>query len=214
MGFMTLGHPLDRATERHRPWTGRSLKHLAGTLALLMTAGLVEGSAAFAAEREPVAPAVTEAADLASARTAAKLSGKKIEALSERSETSTTWANPDGSLTSELFGGPVRFERDGVWTDVDVRLRKAPDGDIEPVAHPNGLELSAGGGGAKPRSLDASQRAAAHDLVTRGEGDQQITLQWKGGLPAPQLNGTRARYPEAVPGADVIVDATRTGFEQ
>ncbi|MEU8763946.1 DNRLRE domain-containing protein, partial [Streptomyces sp. NPDC048659] len=179
-----------------------------------MTAGLAEGGAAFAAEREPAATAVTEAADLASARTAAKLSGKKVEALSERSETSTTWANPDGSLTSELFGGPVRFERDGAWTDVDVRLRKAPDGDIEPVAHPHGLELSAGGGGAKPRSLSAAQQAPAHDLVTLGEGDQQITLQWKGGLPAPQLNGTRARYPEAVPGADVIVDATRTGFEQ
>lgn len=50
--------------------------------------------------------------------------------------------------------------------------------------------------------------------MTLGEGEQQITLQWKGGLPAPKLDGTRAEYVNAVPGADVVVEATRTGFEQ
>ncbi|GHE25265.1 hypothetical protein Shyd_86000 [Streptomyces hydrogenans] len=176
----------------------------------------MKGAAAFAAEPTAKAgtkPSVTQAENIASARVAAKLSGKMIEALSERTETSTTWANPDGSLTTELSAGPVRFERDGSWTDVDVTLHKAADGSVEPVAHPNGLELSAGGG-AKARSLKAAQDAPARDLVTLGEGDEQITLQWKGALPAPTLSGTRARYAEAVPGADVIVEATRTGFEQ
>lgn len=42
----------------------------------------------------------------------------------------------------------------------------------------------------------------------------QIILQWKGGLAKPQLDGTRAEYTNAVPGADVVVEATRTGFEQ
>ncbi|MCA2201722.1 hypothetical protein [Streptomyces sp. SMS_SU21] len=41
-----------------------------------------------------------------------------------------------------------------------------------------------------------------------------MTLQRKGGLPAPAIDGTTARYREAVPGADVVVEATRTGFEQ
>ncbi|MGG8406599.1 hypothetical protein ACM614_08215, partial [Streptomyces sp. 12297] len=63
-------------------------------------------------------------------------------------------------------------------------------------------------------SLKAAQAAPAADLVTLGEGDQQITLQWRGALPAPKLDGTRATYENAVPGADVVVEATRTGFEQ
>lgn len=153
-----------------------------------------------------------EAADILSAKVAAKLYGKRVEALAERTETSTTWVNKDGSLTTELTAGPVRFEENGTWTDVDVALRETAGG-VEAKAHPNGLIL-AGRGGALPRSLGEADRAAARDLVTLGEGEEKITLQWKGGLPAPELDGTRATYSEALPGADVIVESTRTGFEQ
>ncbi|PVE11909.1 DNRLRE domain-containing protein [Streptomyces scopuliridis] len=162
---------------------------------------------------KPAAESVGEAADIPSARVAAKLAGHRVEALSERSETSTTWANKDGSLTTELSAGPVRFERGGAWTDVDVELRDDGSGGVEPKAHPNGLRL-AGKTGTPAASLQAAQSAGATDLVTLGEGDQRITLQWKGGLPAPRLDGARAEYVDAVPGADVVVEATRTGFEQ
>ncbi|MGW6457186.1 RHS repeat-associated core domain-containing protein, partial [Streptomyces sp. NPDC055078] len=84
---------------------------------------------------------------------------------------------------------------------------------VAPKAHPRGLRL-AGRTGTPAASLRAAQSASATDLVTLGEGDRQITLQWKGGLPAPRLAGTRAEYPDALPGADVVVEATRTGFEQ
>ncbi|MFJ8843956.1 DNRLRE domain-containing protein [Streptomyces cyaneofuscatus] len=185
-----------------------------------MSVTLVDGSAAMAAQRqEPAAPeraaAVTQAADVRSARVAARLSGKRVEALSERTETSTTWANKDGSLTTELTAGPVRFEDEatGDWRDVDLDLVTVAGGGVEPKAHPEGLKLS-GRTGTPPASLKAAQTAKASDLVTLGEGDEQITLQWKGGLPAPKLDGTRAEYVNAVPGADVVVEATRTGFEQ
>ncbi|MEV7289751.1 DNRLRE domain-containing protein [Streptomyces sp. NPDC093252] len=166
-----------------------------------------------AAAGEEKKKAVTSAADIPSAKVAARLSGQRVEALSERTETSTTWVNKDGSLTTELSAGPVRFERDGKWVNVDVGLRETSDGGVEPVAHPGSLRL-AGRTGTPAASLAAAGRAAPVDLVTLGEGDQQITLQWKGGLPEPVLDGTRATYPEAVPGADVVVEATRTGFEQ
>ncbi|MEU3282440.1 DNRLRE domain-containing protein [Streptomyces antibioticus] len=155
----------------------------------------------------------TEAADIASARVAARLSGKRVEALSERTETSTTWVNANGSLTSELAAGPVRFQEDGQWRPVDLDLVQDVDGSVEPKAHPRGLRL-ASGGGMRARSLADSGKATGRDLVTLGEGDQQIALQWKGGLPKPKLDGTRATYANAVPGADVVVEATRTGFEQ
>ncbi|MFE0627227.1 RHS repeat-associated core domain-containing protein [Streptomyces sp. NPDC058864] len=159
--------------------------------------------------------AVTQAADIASARVAARLSGKRVEALSERTETSTTWVNRDGSLTTEMAAGPIRFrdEASGKWRPVDLELVRAADGSVAPKGHPLGLRL-AGKSGTRASSLKAAQSAKATDLVTLGEGENQITLQWKGGLPAPKLEGTRAEYPEAVPGADVVVEATRTGFEQ
>ncbi|THA79745.1 DNRLRE domain-containing protein [Streptomyces sp. A0592] len=168
-----------------------------------------------AAAQAPKPQAATTAADIASARVAARLSGQRVEALSERTETSTTWANKDGSLTSEVAAGPIRY-RDpatGQWRDVDVDLATTADGSVTSKAHPQGLRLS-GKKGTKAQSLGAAQSTPGTDLVTLGQGDEAITLQWRGGLPAPVLHGTRATYPEAVPGADVVVEATRTGFEQ
>lgn len=205
---------------RGRPWSSRSLRFIAGTLTLALSVTLVDGAspANAAASKTPAAPkksAATQAADIPSARVAARLSGKRVEALSERTETSTTWANKDGSLTTELAAGPVRFEDEttGGWRDVDLDLVQSSDGSVEPTAHPRGLKL-AGKTGTPAKSLKAAQASTATDLVTLGEGEQQITLQWKGGLPAPKLDGTRAEYVNAVPGADVVVEATRTGFEQ
>ncbi|MFD4157732.1 DNRLRE domain-containing protein [Streptomyces hydrogenans] len=185
-----------------------------------MAVGLIGGSEALASPREQVGEeekptAVTQAADIASAHVAARLSGKRVEALSERTETSTTWVNKDGSLTTGLSAGPIRFHdpTTGDWRDVDVELATASDGSVVSKAHPQGLKL-AGRSGTKATSLRAAQSAPATDLVTLGSGDEAITLQWRGGLPAPKLDGTRATYQDAVPGADVVVEATRTGFEQ
>ncbi|MFE4052157.1 DNRLRE domain-containing protein [Streptomyces sp. YIM B13518] len=184
-----------------------------------MSVTVLEGAAAAAtpadadrAGKGSQAEGVSAASDIASAKVAARLSGRRVEALSERTETSTTWVNKDGSLTTELSAGPVRFKQDSIWVDVDVNLRASDDG-VAPVAHPNKLRM-AGRTGTPAKSLKAAQQAEAVDLVTLGEGDEQITLQWKGGLPKPKLDGTRAEYTNAVPGADVVVEATRTGFEQ
>ncbi|MET8080683.1 RHS repeat-associated core domain-containing protein [Streptomyces sp. NPDC005303] len=191
---------------------------IAGSLALAVSVSLLQGSeSAFAAPHAAAAKAdrhwATQAADLASARVAARLSGKRVEALSERSETSTTWVNPNGSLTTELAAGPVRFKRGGQWTDVDLDLAARADGTVAPAAHPEGLVLG-GKGGSRPASLKAAGKAAARTLVTLGQGQEQVELQWKGGLPTPVLDGPKATYRDAVPGADVVVEATRSGFEQ
>ncbi|MDT9682749.1 DNRLRE domain-containing protein [Streptomyces sp. TRM76323] len=179
----------------------------------------MEGVAAADPPEAPAKPqeaAIAQAADIASARVAARLSGRRVEALSERTETSTTWVNKDGSLTTEIAAGPVRFadESTGEWRDVDLDLVAGSDGSVKPIAHPEGLRLAGKSGGGPAASLAATRRAKPVDLVTLGEGNEQVTLQWKGGLPAPKLEGNRAEYVNAVPGADVVVEATRTGFEQ
>ncbi|MFJ6742646.1 DNRLRE domain-containing protein [Streptomyces sp. NPDC091279] len=187
-------------------------------MAITLLDGVRTGAAAAPHEESAAAskkPVATQAADIPSARVAARLSGQRVEALSERTETSTTWANKDGSLTTELAAGPVRFkdEATGDWRDVDADLVALDDGSVAAKAHPVGLRM-AGRTGTPATSLKAARAAKATDLVTLGEGERQITLQWKGGLPKPQLDGPRAEYVNAVPGADVVVEATRTGFEQ
>ncbi|WP_275466856.1 DNRLRE domain-containing protein [Streptomyces noursei] len=144
----------------------------------------------------------------------AKQTQKKTLVPNETTPTSLTYANPDGSLTAEVTAGPERIEQDGKWVDVDATLHKAADGTVKAKAHPTGLRLAAGGG-IPAKSIKATQDAAPRDLITLGSQDgEQVTLKWKGGLPEPQLDGTTATYKNAVPGADVIVEATRTGFEQ
>ncbi|MFE7191481.1 DNRLRE domain-containing protein [Kitasatospora sp. NPDC057541] len=200
------------------------MRALSGTLALAVAVSLLAGSEAALAASPAAAPAgqgagrwAGSAADVPSARIAARLSGQRVEALSERTETSTTWVNKDGSLTTELFAGPVRFQRDGQWVDVDLGLQAAADGSVAPKAHPNALRL-AGAGGTRAKSLAEAQGAAeqARTLVTLGQGDEQVELQWKGGLPKPVLDGTKATYRDAIAdgAADLVVEATRTGFEQ
>ncbi|MFE2597803.1 DNRLRE domain-containing protein [Streptomyces sp. NPDC059396] len=143
----------------------------------------------------------------------AEKTGKKVVVTDETTETTYTVANPDGTLTTELTSGPERVWRGGKWQKVDVTLARGADGSVQAKNHPKGLRLG-GKGGTKAQSLLAAKDATPRDLVTLGQGDESVTLQWKGGLPAPAIDGTTARYREAVPGADVIVEATRTGFEQ
>ncbi|GGZ20159.1 hypothetical protein GCM10010365_45550 [Streptomyces poonensis] len=112
---------------------------------------------------EPKGAAATQAADIPSARVAARLSGKRVEALSERTETSTTWANKDGSLTTELTAGPVRFrdEATGQWRHVDLDLVQEGGGAVESRAHPRGLRL-AGKTGKPAASLKAARDRQGH----------------------------------------------------
>ncbi|MFF7249419.1 DNRLRE domain-containing protein [Embleya sp. NPDC008237] len=152
--------------------------------------------------------------NLPSARLAAKLRGERVQVLDMLTEASTTWANPDGTLTTETSAGPVRFRRDGVWVDIDVAFARRPDGSVASKAHPGGLRLAGPGGGDRAKSFAGSASSQPQDLITIGAGVQAVALQWKGGLPEPKLDGAKATYPDALPGADLVVEATRTGFEQ
>ncbi|MFD3946145.1 DNRLRE domain-containing protein [Streptomyces sp. NPDC058579] len=208
---------------------------LASALVLAAEAALISGQTAIAAPDEPTAPAATTSANspspqeiwesdlawaaqhtkgsIAWALAEAKKTGKKTVVTDETTPTTYTVANPDGTLTTELTAGPERVWKNGTWQKADATLTEAADGTVAPKAHPNGLRLG-GKSGVRPKSLRAAQDETARDLVTLGSGESQVTLRWKGGLPKPELDGTRARYKNAVPGADVVVEATRTGFEQ
>ncbi|MEU7015910.1 DNRLRE domain-containing protein, partial [Streptomyces sp. NPDC046385] len=163
----------------------------------------------------------TEAADLPSAQVAARLSGKRVEALSERTESTTTWANPDGTVTTDSASGPVRFRdgADGQWRDIDVELTKR-DGVVAAKGHPLGLRLGGktpAAQAAKVRASGASGKAGTAEvpLVTLAAGEgRELGLSWRGVLPEPKLSGTTARYEDALTATDLVIESTRTGFEQ
>lgn len=117
--------------------------------------------------------------------------GARVES---RTATSTTVVGPDGVRTVSLFAGPVQLQRGAGWVPVDLTLRADPDGLIRPAAGIEDLTLGPNG----PSVRFAGGGSAALDWPTR--------------LPAPRLEGATATYPQAKPGYDLVVEATRTGF--
>ncbi|MFI0968399.1 amidase domain-containing protein [Streptomyces sp. NPDC021080] len=134
--------PGERVTSRALGRLSRITVLLALSLALLSGAVLAAPRPAVAAT--PVVNGPTgklSAADVPSARAEPKRSGKRVEALSERTETSATWVDQDGPLTTELTAGPVRFDHNGSWVTVDTDLTEHRDGTVVAKAHPTSLTL-------------------------------------------------------------------------
>ncbi|MER7901435.1 DNRLRE domain-containing protein [Streptomyces sp. NPDC096046] len=144
----------------------------------------------------PLGPA--EAKDEASAQLMARLQDRRIEILNARTESTTSWANPDGTVTVESFTGPIRTKDSaGKWQPVDVTLSEA-DGEIVPKAAAADIAFSAGGSTAP--------------LAQVSRGEKTFGVSWDGALPKPVLKGNTATYPNVVPGGDVVVSALPEGF--
>ncbi|SEO61371.1 LGFP repeat-containing protein [Trujillonella endophytica] len=124
--------------------------------------------------------------------------GSPVEVPSETTETSIRWAQPDGSVRVESAAAPVRTEADGDWVDVDTTLRVTEDG-VEPVAVTGEIVFSPGG--------DVP-------MATIGDDDARLSLTWPEELPEPELNGDTATYRDVFPDVDLVLTATRVGFQQ
>jgi hypothetical protein len=111
----------------------------------------------------------------------------------------------------------ARLQNGGKWVDIDLALQPSSgqDGAVVAKAHPRGLRLAGGGGTPLSSFAELKKARGGRELVTLRSGDEQVQLQWRGGLPKPVLQGHRATYQDAIDGsADLVVEATRTGFEQ
>lgn len=189
------------------PRIGSSLRRTRRALVAVATAALLgsvlaETGPATAAPSAAMATSakqkVTERPDRQTASRAAVAQGSPVEVAGERSEIATTWANADGSFTTENYAGPVRVAQpDGSWADVDLTLVVA-NGQVVPRVAAVPFVLSNGGTSALATETLASGVAQAD---------------WAGTLPAPVLSGTTATYPEVLPGVDLVVEALRTGLE-
>ncbi|WP_147457421.1 LamG domain-containing protein [Micromonospora sp. CV4] len=152
-------------------------------------------------EAAPPAPKPTNpsvAPDAATAVAQARRSGRRVEVADARTELTQVFANPSGGFTSESAVTPQRVRRaDGSWASVDLSLRAGADGSLRPAASVADVRFSAGG------------KRPAVTLVRQGKS---LTLSWPGGLPKPAVSGDSATYPEVLPGTDLVLRATRTGF--
>ncbi|GFH38420.1 VCBS repeat-containing protein [Streptomyces pacificus] len=128
--------------------------------------------------------------------------GQRVEVVSERTEYSTTFANPGGTLTQETHVVPVRVRQNGRLVMADPTLIRGKDGVLRPRAAAVGIEFS--GGGAPDDTTMAT--------ITRD--GRAMSLDWEGTLPEPVLDGDTATYPEVLPGIDLKLRSGITGFQQ
>lgn len=114
------------------------------------------------------------AADPVTALTIARLEDQPVEVMSERTETGSVFALPDGTMAASVSSGPVwvRLGGDGLqeadWAAVDLTLAKGEDGLIRPVAHPGDVALS--GGAPDDGTAAAEAGGAAPDAAPEGSG--------------------------------------------
>jgi hypothetical protein len=130
------------------------------------------------------------------ALTEARRTGHRAMVTAMTTPTSTTSANPDGTLTVSQSLRPVRAWHDGRWAALNPALHRDRDGRVSPAVTSNPLTL-AGGGTSTLAVMTADART--------------LTVSWPGTLPAPILPGATATYANVLPGVDLVITADDQG---
>ncbi|MFI5829181.1 DNRLRE domain-containing protein [Streptomyces sp. NPDC051578] len=191
-----------RRSRASSPWIRRA----AIVVSVLSTVAVLDGPAVAvpAARTAPApaprtGPAAAEAPDAASAFLMARLQHRRIEITGERTDSTTTYAQPNGTTSVESFSGPVRVkDAKGAWQPIDTHLVQS-GGAIKPKAAAADVALSDGGSG--------------EPLVEVERGRHSLGIGWTGTLPKPELKGSTATYKNAVAGGgDLVVTALKEGF--
>ncbi len=124
--------------------------------------------------------------------------GSPVEIVADRTDSSQTFAEPNGGYATRESVLPVRTRAaDGQWVGIDTTLTRRSDGRIAPVAITTGLTLSPGGAG---------------PLYVLTEDGASMSVSWPyGSLPMPTLQGATATYPDVLPGVNLLVSARASG---
>lgn len=157
-----------------------------------------------AAAAEPQPAKIDARPDIVSAGVSARAQGSRVEVTSLQTAESSTFVNPDSSLTTDLHAAPIRYrDSSGRWQDVDLSLVKTTDDVVSPRGHQHGLRF--GGRTANPGGVLATATAGAGRQV-------EWIAPWS--LPEPTIDGTKATYADVQrPGVNMVLDARRSGFE-
>ena len=179
--------------------------------------------------------------DSMSASLTARSSGKRVEDLSQRTESARVFANPDSTWTLDAYTGP-QWEQaaDGSWSEINTDLTFGTDG---VTGSAGGADILLSDGEAAVKGVSDLAKITTEDS---GGKPAELSLGWEGDLPKPELEGSTAVYPDAadevlgqepaataaptntapvspaptaesapadaVSGADLTVETTRSGF--
>lgn len=163
---------------------------------LTLAAALIAAPATTASAITP--PAMTSvAAQVSAASARAVHSGSPVEVLADRTDSSQTFAEPNGGFATHESVLPVRTRNaHGQWVAIDPTLTRS-GGAIRPKAITVGLTLSSGGSG---------------PLYVLTHNGASMAVSWPyGSLPAPTLSGATATYADVFPGVNLLVSATARG---
>jgi RHS repeat-associated protein len=143
------------------------------------------------------APDVTDRPDPVSAQLTARLEKHRIHIQGFDRASDTTYANPNGTFTTEISAGPIRTAGPNGWVPIDTHL-VADRGRYRPAAADGGATISAGG---------------SDDIATATSGAAQVGIGFGASLPTPTVNGSTAVYTNAIPGVNVVATAVESGFD-
>ncbi|HET9898143.1 MAG TPA: LamG-like jellyroll fold domain-containing protein [Streptosporangiaceae bacterium] len=126
--------------------------------------------------------------------------GKPVLVGAETTATVAVMARPNGllSMISNVF--PVRVKVHGAWKPIDARLRRAAGNRWTPAA--SSMPVTFSGGGTGP-------------LVTvKDTAGQAVSMYWPAAVPKPAIEGSVALYRNVLPGIDLRLKATGTGYQE
>jgi hypothetical protein len=150
------------------------------------------------AAADTVAQVPDTAPDQATAARYSGQAGKRVQVMDQTTETTETFADPDGTVTTTRHLRPVRVKQGGKWATPDSTL--APkDGVLAPKAATTGITLSAGAG-------RSAKSVGAQPLLRLTRDGTTAGFDWSGALPEPVVTGSTATYPEVLPGVDLRVE--------
>jgi RHS repeat-associated protein len=168
---------------------------------ILVTGNLVPGplrmTQGVQAASSSSSPDVTSRPDKVSARLTAKLEGHRVQITDFDATASTTYANPDGSFTTEVSSVPIRTHRATGLVPIDTHL-VAAGSSWQPAAADGDVSISGGGSG---------------DIASATSGSARVGIGFGASLPKPGISGDTATYTNVIPGVNVVARATEGGFD-
>jgi hypothetical protein len=129
----------------------------------------------------------------------ARRSGKRVKIVSARTETTASYANPTGTITTEVSSGPVRVKKGKDWAPIDATLQFTADG-VAPKAALGQTRLSKGG-----------EKGSV--LAATGDAGKRVSFIAEHAPPTPTLSADTATYSDVAQDQNLVVKATPTGFE-
>ena len=127
--------------------------------------------------------------------------GTSVPVAGDTTDTTSVLANPDGTFTMSSSTTPVNALVGGSWVPVNTALTKNADGTYSPAAAAYPVTFSGGGTAPMVTIYDPASSTS-------------MSIGWPTALPAPTVAGSTATYPNVLPGVDLRLEATSSGYHE